>query len=84
MLVMSDLDDVFMPKPTDLLVNLSEARPQLENLLGRLSNMFKDSHSVGCALGPAMQAGFELIVSQMFSVGAKWHIINIDAERHRW
>lgn len=63
MLVMSDLDDVFLPKPTDLLVNLTEARASIENLLGRLSDMFQELHTVGSALGPAMQAGFKLIVS---------------------
>lgn len=63
MLVMSDLDDVFLPKPTDILVNLTEARASIENLLSRLSDMFQDNHTVGSALGPAMQAGFKLIVS---------------------
>jgi protein transport protein SEC24 len=63
MLVVSDLDDVFLPKPTDLLVNLTEARASLEALLGRLGDMFKDSHSVGSAAGPALQAGYKLIVS---------------------
>lgn len=63
MLVVSDLDDVFLPKPNDLLVNLNEARAGIEALLGRLSDMFQESHTVGSALGPAMQAGFKLIVS---------------------
>ncbi|KLO13344.1 CPII coat sec24 protein, partial [Schizopora paradoxa] len=61
MLVVSDLDDVFMPKPTDLLVNLTEARTQIEGLLGRIGDMFQDSHTIGSALGPAMQAGYKLI-----------------------
>ncbi|KAI0074462.1 protein transporter SEC24 [Panus rudis PR-1116 ss-1] len=61
MLVVSDIDDVFLPKPTDLLVNLQEARPALESLLGRLSDMFQDNHTIGSALGPALQAGFQLM-----------------------
>lgn len=61
MLVMSDLHDVFLPKPVDLLVNLEESRPALESLLGRLSDMFQDSHTVGNALGSAMQAAHQLI-----------------------
>ncbi|CAL1699436.1 unnamed protein product [Somion occarium] len=61
MLVVSDIDDVFLPKPTDLLVNLQEARPALETLLGRLSDMFQDNHTVGSALGPALQAGFQMM-----------------------
>lgn len=62
MLVVSDVDDVFLPKPTDLLLNLSEARAGIESLLGRLNDMFVDNHTVGSALGPAMQAGFKLMV----------------------
>lgn len=62
MLVVSDIDDVFLPKPTDLLVNLQEGRPALESLLGRLSDMFQDNHTIGSALGPALQAGFQLMV----------------------
>jgi hypothetical protein len=34
MLVVSDIDDVFLPKPTDLLVNLAESRASLEALFG--------------------------------------------------
>ena len=61
MLVVSDLSDVFLPKPVDLLVNLEEARPAIESLLGRLSDMFQDSFVVGNALGSAMQAALQLI-----------------------
>ena len=62
MLVVSDVDDVFLPKPTDLLVNLAEAKASLESLLGRINDMFQDNHTVGSALGPALQAGFKLMV----------------------
>ncbi|THG96981.1 hypothetical protein EW026_g4949 [Hermanssonia centrifuga] len=61
MLVVSDIDDVFLPKPTDLLVNLSESRASLEALLGRLGDMFQENHIIGSALGPALQAGFQLM-----------------------
>ena len=61
MLVVSDLADVFLPKPVDLLVNLDESRAAIESLLGRLSDMFADSHTVGNALGSAMQAAHQLI-----------------------
>ncbi|KAJ8589364.1 protein transporter SEC24 [Rhizopogon salebrosus TDB-379] len=61
MLVVSDVDDVFLPKPTDLLVNLTEARQSLESLLGRVNDMFQDNHTVGSAMGPALQAGFKLM-----------------------
>ncbi|KAF8761752.1 CPII coat sec24 protein [Rhizoctonia solani] len=60
-LVVSDLEDVFLPKPTDLLVNLTEARAGIEALLGKLNDMFQDSHAIGSALGPALQAAYKLI-----------------------
>lgn len=40
MMVVSDLDDVFLPRPNDLLVNLKESRRALEMLLGRVNEMF--------------------------------------------
>ena len=62
MLVVSDIDDVFLPKPTDLLVNLTESRPAIENLMSRLNDMFQDNHTIGSALGPALQAAFKMMV----------------------
>ena len=62
MLVVSDTDDVFLPKPTDLLVNLAESRSSLDALLGRINDMFQDNYTVGSAMGPALQAGFKLMV----------------------
>lgn len=67
MLVVSDLEEIYLPKPNDLLVNLTEARPALESLLGRLSDMFKDSVTVGSAVGPAMQAAHKMIVGVAMS-----------------
>ncbi|KAE8260955.1 hypothetical protein A4X13_0g43 [Tilletia indica] len=61
MLVVSDLDDVFLPKPNDLLVNLAEARAGIESLLGRFADMFKETAVVGSAMGSALQAAFKMI-----------------------
>ncbi|CAG8709270.1 14480_t:CDS:10, partial [Acaulospora morrowiae] len=63
MLVVSDLEDVFLPQPDDLLVNLTEARSVIESLLSRLGDMFKDTQTVGNSLGSALLAGFKLISS---------------------
>ena len=67
MLVVSDIDDVFLPKPNDLLVNLTESRAALEALLGKLNDMFAENHVLGSALGPALQAGFKLMVGLTFT-----------------
>ena len=63
MLVVSDIDDVFLPKPSDLLVNLAESKQSLEALLGRINDMFQDNTIIGSALGPALQAGYRLMAS---------------------
>ncbi|KAF8315002.1 CPII coat sec24 protein [Clavulina sp. PMI_390] len=60
MLVVSDLDDVFLPKPTDILVNLTEAKAGVEALLEKIPDLFAESHAVGSALGPALQAAYKM------------------------
>ena len=62
MLVVSDIEDVFLPKPNDLLVNITECRAALEALLGKIGDMFQDNSIIGSAMGPALQAGFKLMV----------------------
>ncbi|PVF93867.1 hypothetical protein CPB86DRAFT_876799 [Serendipita vermifera] len=72
MMVVSDLDDVYLPLPTDLLVNLRESRKALESLLGRINEMFAGNASMvqpgmqgvpqsPSAMGPALQAGYKMI-----------------------
>lgn len=60
MLVVSDVNDVFLPKPTNLLLNLADARSGsgLESsLLTRINDMFKENNIIGSAMEPALQAG---------------------------
>ena len=61
MLVVSDLDEPFMPTPEDLLVNLSECRENIEAFLGKLQSMFQDSQNGGSCMGSALRAGHKLI-----------------------
>ncbi|CDZ97805.1 cpii coat sec24 protein [Phaffia rhodozyma] len=63
MLVMSDLEDVFLPKPSDLLVNVKESRKALENVLGGLNDIFKDTMEPANAVGAGLQAAYKLISS---------------------
>ncbi|KAJ2598075.1 COPII subunit [Coemansia sp. RSA 1721] len=60
-LVVSDLEDVFLPSPTDLLLNLYECREGIEQLLSRMEGMFKANHAVGNALPCAIQAAQKLL-----------------------
>uniref|UniRef100_M8C7R1 Protein transport Sec24-like protein n=1 Tax=Aegilops tauschii TaxID=37682 RepID=M8C7R1_AEGTA len=58
MMVVADLDDVFLPLPDDLLVNLVDSRHVVESFLDNLPNMFQDNVNVESALGPALKAAF--------------------------
>ncbi|KAJ0970469.1 hypothetical protein J5N97_023346 [Dioscorea zingiberensis] len=64
MTVVSDLEDIFLPMPDDLLVNLSDSRSAVDALLDSLPCMFQDNVNVESALGPALKAAF-MIMSQL-------------------
>lgn len=64
MLVVSDLDDIFIPLPDDLLVNLSESRSVVEAFLDSLPTMFQDNVNLESAFGPALKAAF-MVMSQL-------------------
>ncbi|MCI22279.1 protein transport protein SEC24-like, partial [Trifolium medium] len=62
MWVVSDLDDIFIPLPDDLLVNLSESRSVVEAFLDSLPTMFQDNVNLESAFGPALKAAFMVMV----------------------
>ncbi|CAJ2631773.1 unnamed protein product [Trifolium pratense] len=64
MWVVSDLDDIFIPLPDDLLVNLSESRSVVEAFLDSLPTMFQDNVNLESAFGPALKAAF-MVMSQL-------------------
>lgn len=61
MLVVSDVDDVFLPSPNSLLVNLRESRELIRTLLEDLPGIFANNRSIHSALGPALQAAEKLL-----------------------
>ncbi|KAK6524155.1 COPII subunit [Orbilia ellipsospora] len=63
MLVVSDLEEPFMPVPTDLLVSLSVCREGIETLLSKLQDMFSASTNSSSCMGSALKAGHKLISS---------------------
>ncbi|CAI9785694.1 unnamed protein product [Fraxinus pennsylvanica] len=64
MMVVTDLDDIFIPLPDDLLVNLSESRPVVDAFLDSLPSMFEGNMNVESAFGPALKAAF-MVMSQL-------------------
>uniref|UniRef100_A0AAQ4PSQ0 SEC24 homolog B, COPII coat complex component n=1 Tax=Gasterosteus aculeatus aculeatus TaxID=481459 RepID=A0AAQ4PSQ0_GASAC len=61
MLVVSDIDDIFIPSHDSLMVNLKESRELVKDLLTSLPGMFSHSKETHSALGPALQAAFKLM-----------------------
>lgn len=61
MLVVSDLDEPFLPVPQDLLVPLTESRASIESFLAKLPEMFQNNQNNGSAMGSALRAGHKLI-----------------------
>lgn len=57
MLVVTELDDPFLPIPDDLLVNLRDSRELVEALLDALPGGQSSSTSNDSAMGPALQVG---------------------------
>lgn len=56
-----DLEDIFMPRPDNLLINLKENRELLNDLLDMLPKRFENSHDSGSALGAALQVAFKMM-----------------------
>ncbi|XP_075397683.1 protein transport protein Sec24A isoform X2 [Tenrec ecaudatus] len=61
MLIVSDIDDVFIPMPENLLVNLNESKELVQDLLKTMPQMFKKTLETQSALGPTLQAAFKLL-----------------------
>ncbi|KAF2796541.1 COPII component protein [Melanomma pulvis-pyrius CBS 109.77] len=60
-LVVRDLEDVFLPTPTDLLISLSECRENIGLLLDKIPAMFQETQDPNSALGSALRSGHKLI-----------------------
>ena len=60
MLMVPDLEDVFLPQPDDLLCNLTECKQRAEALLEKLPEMFKSTQNTQSALGSALLAAVKM------------------------
>lgn len=61
MMVVTDLEEVFLPMPGTLLVNLREGKDMIRNLLEELPRMFTHNLSVDSALGAALTAAYKIL-----------------------
>eukprot|EP00096_Caligus_rogercresseyi_P011392 TRINITY_DN4468_c0_g1_i1.p1 TRINITY_DN4468_c0_g1~~TRINITY_DN4468_c0_g1_i1.p1 ORF type:complete len:768 (-),score=240.93 TRINITY_DN4468_c0_g1_i1:594-2897(-) len=60
-MTVSDIHDMFIPSPNDLVVNLNESRSLFEDLLKELPGSFAGNPSTDSALGPALQAAYKIL-----------------------
>ncbi|KAL5206892.1 hypothetical protein ABZP36_035101 [Zizania latifolia] len=58
MLIVPDVQDVYTPLQTDLILPISECRENLEQLLESIPNMFENNRVADSAFGAAMKASF--------------------------
>ncbi|XP_014770483.1 protein transport protein Sec24C isoform X1 [Octopus bimaculoides] len=63
MLVVSDIEDVFMPLLDGFLVKLSECETVIDSLLSQIPQMFGESRETEVILGPVIQAGLEALIN---------------------
>lgn len=56
-----DVEDVFLPYPDNLLVNLKECKELIKDLLTQLPKRFEHAHDSNSALGAALQVAFKLM-----------------------
>ncbi|XP_061747368.1 protein transport protein Sec24A isoform X1 [Nerophis ophidion] len=61
MLIVSDIDDIFLPTPDSLLVNLNESKELVQDLLKSLPTLFEKTMETQSVLGSALQAAFKLV-----------------------
>lgn len=64
MMVVTDLDDIFVPLPDDILVNLSDSRSVVDAFLDSLPSTFENNLNVESAFGPALKAA-HMVMSQL-------------------
>ena len=62
MMVVAVLEELLIPIPDELLVNMSDSREVVEMLLETLPTIHQNSNSAETALGPAIRVAFKLMV----------------------
>lgn len=63
-MVVSDIDDIFLPCPNDLLVNLNESKRLVIELLEQFPAKFNSAADCSSALGAALQVNFSFSSSK--------------------
>ena len=76
-LTVCDVDDVFLPSPSDILVNLQENNGLVRQLLEALPEMFANSYSTESALGAALQVNLQILYLSVCTNFGEWSMIHL-------
>ena len=60
-LIVGDIDDIFLPSPSDLLINLQSCKEQLVQMLNELPELFNGTQEVESCMGAALKAAYKMI-----------------------
>ena len=63
MMIVSDIEEIFVPILDGFLVKLSESKAVIDTLLDTLPAMFQDNKETDLILGPVIEAGIEALKS---------------------
>lgn len=74
MLVVSDLEEVFLPIPDNLLVNLYDSKKIINGLLEKFPAMFQSTQNTGTALGVALKAASMVVVLSIHFLNFLYYI----------
>lgn len=61
-----DLEDIFLPFPDNLVVNLKACTELIKDLLAQIPKRFENQHDPYSSLGAALQAAYKLLVRVLF------------------
>lgn len=61
MMIYPDLEELILPLPDNLMINLNENREAIQIFLQSLPTLFADSYETDSALGSALNAAFQLL-----------------------
>ncbi|XP_060530213.1 protein transport protein Sec24B [Cylas formicarius] len=62
-MVVLDIDDIFLPAPDGLLVNLKDRMELIDELLSQLPGKYKNTYCDNSALGSALQVAYKLMAN---------------------
>lgn len=67
-----DVEDVFLPCPDNLLINLKECKEMIKDLLKQMPTRYAHTHDTNSAMGAALQAAYKMMVNIVALEWREW------------